>query len=116
MASTPSDRRTFGERLGELIDTSGLSQSDIGTALAEHGGTAVSGSAVSEWKRGKSAPDFVQVRALERVLGEPEGALAGLLGYRGDDPAVLARLTQLEERVGRQDDRLDQILRLLTER
>jgi transcriptional regulator with XRE-family HTH domain len=107
--ATADQRHAFGERLAVLRTAAGLSQRAIGETLAEHDGTAVSGSAYSEWERGISSPSPENVRALERIFDEPEGALAGLLGLRGDDPSTDARITTLERQMA---ELLDLVRRL----
>lgn len=96
MAATPAQRRSFGARLRELREARGWSQPQVGGFLAEHGGDAISGAAISEYERGLSAPSLKNVLALEHLFDEPAGALAGLVGYRGDDPTMLAQLADLQ--------------------
>lgn len=85
----------------------------MGAGLVDHDGDAVSGSAISEYERGISAPSPENVRALERLFEEPEGALAGLVGYRGDDPTTTAQLAELREEVTQLKEDVRQILRQL---
>lgn len=107
MATTPEQRKAFGARL-RTLRTSGtfLNQEELGAAIGQHGGKAVSAAAVSEYERGVSAPDAASVAAIELLLGEPAGSLAGLLGYRGDDPSMEARVSGLERQ-------MEELLRLL---
>lgn len=97
MPPSPEQRRVFGQRLAALREDARTSQRAVGAALPVHGGTSVTGSAVSEWERGISAPDPQNTRALELLFDEPEGGLGGLLGYRGDAPTITARLAALED-------------------
>lgn len=96
MAATPEQRRAFGARLAELRTAKGWTQPAVCELLPEHGGKDVTVPAYSQWETGGTAPDARTAAALESIFGEPHGALAGLLGYRGDDPSTLARLDAIE--------------------
>lgn len=100
MAATPEQRRTFGARLAELRTARGWTQPTVCELLPAHGGKDVSVPAYSQWETGQTAPDARTAAALEAIFGEPVGALAGLLGYRGDDPSTLARLDAIEAQLG----------------
>ena len=99
MAATPDQRRDFGQRLRALRTSHGHTQPVLGELLEQHGGYNVTAPAVSDWERGVSAPDQRNASALERVFGEPVGSLAGLLGYRGDDPSTAAEISDLRREV-----------------
>ena len=108
MAASPEQRRQFGDRLRALRASHGMTQPQLGGALAAHDGVNVSGPAVSDWERGVSAPDQQNAAALEHIFGEPEGALAGMLGYSGGDPGLLEEVRTLRAEV--------EAMRLLLER
>lgn len=113
MAATADQRRALGDRLKELRAAAGLSQEQVCQALPEHGGTDITAAAYSEYERGISAPSHPNVRALEDLLGEPRGALGGLVGYRDDDPTTAAQIAELREIVKQQGEQLQQIVRRL---
>ena len=93
MAATPDQRRDFGRRLRELREAKGLTQPSLGALLGDHGGSGVSGPAVSDWERGVSAPDQRNAAVLEAIFGEP---LAERLGYRVDGASIEQRVLDLE--------------------
>lgn len=99
MASTPDQRRELGDRLKTLRAHVGLSQKDVVGQLKKHRGYAVSAAAYSEWERGLSAPDAQNTAALERLFREPEGSLAAILNYRGEDPTLMAEVRTLRAEV-----------------
>lgn len=101
----------FAGRLKELRRHAGLTQLAVVQALPDHGGYLVSDAACSLWEQASSAPDAINAAALERLFGEPEGALGALLGYRGDDPSTAERLNRLEARFDQLEAKIERLLR-----
>lgn len=99
MAPTPQQRIDFARRFVLLRKGSGKTQAMVAALLQAHDGDPVSAAAISEYERGVSAPSSRNALALERIFDEPEGSLAGLLGYRGDDPSTSAELSALRREV-----------------
>ena len=91
-----TDPAGFAVQLAEARARSGLSQRQVGVALAEHGGERVSGSAVGEWERGTSTPGLRNARALDRLFGEP---FSEMLGYSGELPLLQERVSRIEEQL-----------------
>lgn len=99
MAATPQERAEFGKRLRALRRDAGISQAEAAGQLAKYDGENVTPAAMSEYERGVSAPSRQNVRALEAMFSEPDGALAGVLGYRADDGNLLTEVRSLREEV-----------------
>lgn len=59
----------MGEKIRELRETRGLSQSDLAEALG------VNQSTISNWERGKMEPTIYNVRRIADALGVEPGAL-----------------------------------------
>lgn len=88
----------------------GLSQADVGKALADHGGASVSGSAVGEWERGDSFPTLENALALERVFVLDTGVLLGLLGYAAPKVVPADRMDEFDQRLARVEEMIEELV------
>lgn len=92
------------ERLRFLRAEKDLTQQEVVELLVKFDGERITKQAYSEYERGVSAPSRTNLIALERLYGEPEGALRGLVG---DD--VADRISLLEVEIHRQGRLLAEI-------
>lgn len=110
MTTDPAETPSFGATLRRLRESAGLTLDEVTSRLPGAGGESVTPQALAKWEKG-GRTSAKNALALERVLGA-EGELANLLGYRGEEDVLSARVAALESR---QQEILDALARLESE-
>lgn len=103
-------REEFSATVRALRSRRGLSQADLGKALADHGGASVSGSAVGEWERGDSFPTRENALALEQVFVLDTGVLLSLLGYAPPKVVAADRMDDFDRRLARVEEMVEELV------
>lgn len=112
MEPTVEQKAAFGRALTTARKAAGLSGPAIARALRELG-FQISHQAYYKWESGSTAPDQRDVLdALDEIVSAGGRVAGALLG----DPALVERITALEEQQATTERTLDQILRLLEAR